>query len=505
MKFLRFAVFLLWSISAYGEHVAIQWRWSDPSDTPKKVEDKSEFKNQWKDTCATLGNFLRPGQGPYGWGIFSSYTCFINKKYQNGKKKFKTPWLLEFLQSSDEIVISLYYQGQSSSFLPLNNKKPLSVVRLENFDGIVSILGSKKLIPLLLANLWDQAPFVRKIKARKRKYEKISGPKPPRVDPFPLPPVPEKITLYRMKKKKEKDVYWVGTPIAEGVSDASNVTYLHSGVYVGQPTWEFAEPVEALEDLWVHNSFGALSMQKELNKRLKDAINLIQDIGLLGAIADALSMSVSSGYFGFRYGQSMVTQQFFENNMSIMSLLLEVRAGPLQGLRFYADSWPSFSLPTGVEFGGNRQVLGWAFGTDVGPFYMDLTPTFGRWSVHMAIPVDESVLPFDLKQALSVGIEMGTELQFEDHLYRFGYSKAYSIPQSNQKTEVSTARYAFDSFHKIGLFDHVESSLLLFLIVEFASFKDSTEQDPDSFDITERIEDISFPFAFSGIGVTFSW
>ena len=533
MRFI-FTILLLIPQFSVAEHVALQWTWDD-SRKPSGSNFLSDFRSQWKDSCKEIGSLVRPGKGPYGWGIFDSFTCFVEDQRIFGPRDKSTRWLIKFHHHSGGLTLKFFAGPEASvSPLPAETQSPLSVVEIEHISDMAEIVGSEEFAPLLLATMWDQAPFLRTLKPKKSKYRKIVGPSPPLVDPFPLPPAPAKVRVFEMEGMTASG-YWIGNPMNLGILESANVKYLHSGQSRSRPIWNFLEPFKADKKLWVHHDEGNRLMQVELQKRLKEAVDVIQDIGLVGAIAEALSMTVTSGYFGFRYGKSLVNQQFFETNMSMMSFLFEIRAGPLQGIKFFADIYPKFALPTGVEFEGNKQVLGWSFGMDVGPLYMDLTPTFGRWSVRMRLPdesvvitIDEStgqettetfteILPFDMNNSLVAGLEFGSELRFTSHLYRFGYSTSFALPMNGQTTSVSVSRIALDSFHALPLLEGVESSLLLFFMIEGASFTDSaasaTDQtqetvieDPnEQASFSNKITDVAFPFVFAGMGVTFSW
>jgi len=230
---------------------------------------------------------------------------------------------------------------------------------------------------------------------------------------------------------------------------------------------------------------------------------------LLRATVDTLA----AGYIGIRYGRELVSSNdAILPPASLFGLLSEIRSGPMNGLRIYWDEIPKVSRSIAGEemsFTSNRVLLGWAFMLPLPWLNLKLegTPKIGVWSMKANLPFEETpglftVVPLEIKNALSLGGEIGLEAQIHAELVRLWYERNAAVRAFGQKLPgaVDSSRTGLDLFIEGPRLGSASSpfnlSFLLFALRE-------------SLTMTGSAGGQELPFAhatgYAGGGISFAW
>jgi hypothetical protein len=208
----------------------------------------------------------------------------------------------------------------------------------------------------------------------------------------------------------------------------------------------------------------------------------------------------------------------------LFSLLLEVRGGPIKGLRYYYDKVPKVmrqeTLVDGTEaesyIESARHVLGYSFGFD-SPFLVDrftIDPKLGMWNFNAALATDQNddgvaqrVVEFELGNTLSFALELGAELLSDRYTLRGWYSidSGYSAKKGGSVTSnrmgVDAYFTASPTFSLLGL--PVKTAILGFYVFESVTLKTGDDEEPAIGEV--KISEIPYQAGYAGGGVALSW
>jgi hypothetical protein len=244
---------------------------------------------------------------------------------------------------------------------------------------------------------------------------------------------------------------------------------------------------------------------------------------LLNQILD----TAASGYVGVRYGREVLLGSGalgkLINKTSMFGLLLEIRGGPVKGLRYYYDVLPrtSTSLPgingpvdTTIQF--SRHVVGFSWDIKM-PFMVDkltIDPKIGMWSFNATLPVTSDsqgrvaqVGDFNLGRTFSLGLDIGLEELADWYTVRewYGVNTGYSIIKSGAK--VTSNRFGVDAYFTGGpdlpIFGVTfKSAILAFFFYESV---DLTRNVTAAENGPATITGVSYKAGYAGLGLALSW
>jgi hypothetical protein len=205
---------------------------------------------------------------------------------------------------------------------------------------------------------------------------------------------------------------------------------------------------------------------------------------------------------------------------ALLSALLEIRSGPLSGLRFYYDLTPRaekerYGLTEHFEM--SRTSLGWAW--EIIPpeswqgliSRIDLQPKFGILSFDSKLAVqdnlgDYQLTSFEARRVLNLNAELGLEKESIGWRTRLwgSYSSAQASLVKSNGVSVTSARVGFDVYMDLMKEEKWDLKALVFGFGERLLLQRDTKAiDDSSSDLA--IRQFGFNLLFLGGGVTVSW
>ena len=272
---------------------------------------------------------------------------------------------------------------------------------------------------------------------------------------------------------------------------------------------------------------------KQATKNLDQAVSsgkfgeFLQGIPL--NLLDSLLSSAASGYFGFRYGQQILPPEGELGRLlaktKMISVLVEVRSGPLNGLRYYYDKLPEekakIEMADGTTdeqyVGFARHIIGYSFGLELSGFVDRITvdPKLGIWKFNARLPAatnengDVTKLEnFNLGRTFSLALETGIESTSTWYVLRAwgGMDTGFSLLKSGGK--VSSYRFGLDAFLTAGpeipLFGaSFKTTWILFYVFDRLNIKIKENIELEAGE--DAITGVSYNAAYAGAGVAISW
>ena len=451
----------------------------------------------WEDACAALGSAFRAGSGPWGLGLFTGHDC-ATAPTENAAAE-ESDWTLLVVPKGKTVALRLRYR---------RSKGDLGVATIPTGKLGLELLTAKRLALKAAGVILSQLPVAGRVPQKLRDLE---FPATRDDDPQALPPPPKALDAFTLTYDPERG-YWQ----PRLVTTASLVDKGEKGGLV----WRLAA-APATGVVWLQDSVGPRARTKELRdhmlataKRYQAHPEEFRPPGAIARVSAAAISSVGKGVVGLRYGQALYGEGVIRK-LSILSFLVELRGAPLDGLRFYYDTWPSknYTVATGLSHAsGQRAVLGWSLALPkswYGPFdRLDVVPKIGRWSMHLdysflADDGSKFLVPFEMKGALSLGGELGMERHFGESLLRAwaGFDFGNNPLLKGQKTSVANTRAGLDALISGPDLGPVNLSALLFVLYESESL--SLKGTDDS--LAVAVTSISFATTYLGVGLALSW
>ena len=505
----------------------------------RKIEDKSYFK-AWKTACTELGKNLLVGQGPWGFGAFSSYGCFRGKSKVSGSKK-TSPWVLSVIDGEKDISFTLYFQGSEQTNVKIPSAQTFFEFMKDGefVDSIAySILDGLPMGMQVQKAMISGNPAVysgRHWRAGRAKDFKFKVPQPP-----------DEVVLYRLSWDSANKS-WQSTVVGEAkrvkiVPPAEVRVKKKKVLKGGQVIYQVGpEVVEALGQgpLWAQSVDGPGLRSTELNSDLvrnTARMNSASEAGYLqeyldgkAGILDQILRSTASGYIGMRYGLQVLPGEGslgdLLNKTGVFSLLLEIRGGPLKGLRYYYDKLSEKKLSlkgsNDAEFEAKiafaRHVVGYSFGFDPGLLVnrVTLDPKLGMWAFDATLPVLQDtdgkvaqVQRFALGKTFSLALEVGLERSSNWFTLRGWYAidTGFSLLKSGGK--VTSNRLGIDTYFNAGpkfslLGLNMKTALLGFYVYENVNISQGKSADLDPG--VKEISGLTYSAGYAGGGVALSW
>ena len=249
--------------------------------------------------------------------------------------------------------------------------------------------------------------------------------------------------------------------------------------------------------------------KEKLLKKAKE--DLLSGMDFLKLLDSLLFDSLSSSLAGIRYGLPLISGGTIISETSYLSTMVEIRGGPVKGLRYYYDMAPKStkSGASGEEtFTWSRWYFGWSFDiplpTAVLPFISraDVVPKLGGMSVNMDVVVDPDLDPLNVStnNNLYTGIEVGLERDLAAFRVRLWGGADFSGALIAVEDTVTSQKIGADLTYDAMEFKNTKLTLLTFLNAERLSLEKGEKTDG-----TTTINNVSFNLAFFGLGVALSW
>jgi hypothetical protein len=475
----------------------------------------------WKKSCKNLGNRLRVGKGPFGFGMFANYSCFLGAEKISGKSG-DFDWVLEVKIAGNEASFIIKNKDRIEARQALS--ATVSLVRYLQDPGFCDdiVFGLMRSLPVLMAaapNVQSKGHFGRGIS-----ISDATNLSSARFEP------PPDLILFHLSYNQNLKV-WIPEEFGKATLryyDKAKFSQNDGGKSRGRVFWDVslsAAPVKN-EPIWaqVKEGRGQLMEESKVNAKIQTAYDLLEvkfgkrKSTLFGSVTSYLVDSAASGYVGARYGRQFLAGDDLLGNSSFWGLLVEIRSGPLEGLRFYYDEVPK--ITSQVESGEtylewSRFTAGMSFGIFPGILIdrIDFVPKIGKWSLSAILPIhtpDQTLRQeFQVKDRLSLALEAGLEWIGDWYTIRTWASQDQSIVYGNIDTSgVITSRIGLDTYLIAGPSVKISSgklktTLLLFSVLE--SIKLRAAKGPAEESEKFRIDEIDFDSGYAGGGLVISW
>ncbi len=498
--------------------------------TAIKSAPKNDIKTilkSWTSACDLLGKNLQIGKGAQGTGVFINYSCFDKSKYLSGpgaKNRDQFRWNIEAEFQGDSIDYTVFFDPEHKHKAPAE-----AAFSIKFTDQTMKALNDPEVANLIALKLVDIMPMSMAIQVPTKDLTKID-PQPDLLKrSAPLPTGPKKLLLYQLQYDIDRQS-WIPKLVGSAVNKTKNTKPPSSDgpakKYHQKHLWAVKLATKDLKPgtyLWAQNAKGRGREEKPIGKSLDAALTrygLSMD-AVLGALIDTLA----SGYGGIRYGYSLASGDPLVSKSTMVSMFTEVRGGPVEGLRWYWDLSPKHEIlyrGENLYFGWSRPTFGWSFGMDIPDFIIsriDAVPKIGWMSLEANLGIENKELdtfttsPFLMKNALSVGIEIGIEEQTDWFLLRLWgasdgagfFSFLTNVPGAGA---VSSIRGGIDTYWELfNLGQIFDVSLLVFAAGERISLsKNATAASEDgTVEASDAIEGLKYNLGFVGLGMTLKW
>jgi hypothetical protein len=464
----------------------------------EKILSGEVSQGQWLRLCQGLGqNLLANASSP---GFLAEYSC--QREVKEPDIADSIPWRISFVPRPKFIDITVEFHSKDKWISVQTFSFHLQGEFLEDMQKATVLRFLARMIVESLPSGWI--------------YTHKSGGKTLELIMHPdMPYLPEELLIYQLNYKPSKKL-WVPEVKASLVRKQAfrNLEQGRAETFEWKRT--YGKLLEG-ERYWIQNSKGRNQRQAEYEKKINGET---QGFSLLNLLDRMLFESFTSNYAGLRWGRSFVQGESVITDISLISALLEIRSGPLSGLRFYYDLTPlaekeRFGLVEHFEM--SRTSLGWAW--EIIPpeswqgliSRIDLQPKFGILSFESKLAVQDilgeyQLTSFEARRVLNLNAELGIEKESIGWRTRLwgSYSSAQASLVKSDGVSVTSARLGFDVYMDLMKKENWELKALAF------GFGERLLLERDTKTIAESSSDLAirqfgFNLLFIGGGVTVSW
>ncbi|HYX31708.1 MAG TPA: hypothetical protein VE954_01250 [Oligoflexus sp.] len=463
-----------------------------------KILSGETSQAQWLRLCQGLGqNLLVNNSSP---GFLAEYIC--QRDIQEPETAEDVPWRITFTARPKFIDIDIQFQAKGR-WIPVQTFSfHLDGEFLEDLQKASVLRFLSRLIVESLPTGWVYTHT-----AVGKNLELIMHPD--------MPLLPEELLIYELNYMPAKNLWMPKLKARLGRKQQfRNLEQGRAESFEWKRTYS---PLREGERYWIQNSKGRNQRQAEYEKKINGET---QGFSLLNLLDRMLFESFSSNYAGLRYGHSFVQGESVITETSLLSLLLEMRSGPLAGLRLYYDLTPRAEKEHNglVEFFEmSRTSLGWSWEFTPPDAWdglisrIDVQPKIGLLSFQSELAVQDSVgeyqlTAFEARRVLNLNVELGLEkesLWLRNRLWASYSSAKASIVKSNG-VSVTSARIGVDAYIDLMKERNWDLKALAFGYAERLSL----ERDPKSIaaaDSDLAIRQFGFNLLYVGGGITVSW
>ncbi len=533
-----------------NQHLNIILEYNEGRKDPGK--SKRAIAKQWAEVCRVFAANLKAGNHVHGLGIFRSFTCLINNVAIKGKKH-PANFELRIRDGVHTVTVNLIHalvkDAESGSLEQWQNEaqvsfrsspRTLEILANANFANLISYSLVNSL-PVQLPLAKDDAEGLTISMSDNGKWPMPTPPVKLQLlqlhfnttagvwQPVPLGTatlksetkgtVKEKPPAEEGEKKKGKDKEGdkdKEKPAETGPKTVRNFSYKFDAPLTTAPGSKLSVWARFDGPRAPHFAELAANVSKVADELLGvDASSPEGDEEEKEDLLSTLKGAVPGGYVGLRYGFPLYKDGLFVSKAHTFGLLVEIRSGWFQGLRFMYELTPQIKESYKGEdltYRSSRGVVGWSMGMNFFSLIsrIDLVPKIGQWTFNADVPVevpgsDEIIVKkFKLDTAISFGIESGMEMSVPWVLLRLwvGFDKALPLLANTGDGSVSSLKFGGDAIlDGPAISKLVDIDFLLFAMQESVTI---TQKDTDSnSDVT--VDGISYVMRSAGAGVTISW
>ena len=530
-----------------ADHLAITLDVKPGRRVLKKKKTKKEYEKAFKTACKRLGEAMSVGRGPWGFGVFASFSCFQGKKKVSGPDRAPR-WTMDLIDSPKKFSIKMSYISPDGSRVEVTEiERPGSTSFLKffldyEFTDLVTLALLERLpmgMQLARANFRGSPP---QFSGRHPRAGKSSSFK------YQVPEPPEELILFRLAWDQPAKVWRstvVGTArkirIEKPKTKKRRKQFILQG---GEVVYETSASIEEhlmQGPVWAQGSEGPGALSDTFDEMLGSAQMKLDDADKNGFLLDFINgksldvlsrllSTAAAGYVAARYGLQLLSGDPILGKLSRFGLLLEMRGGPVKGLRYYYDKIPSVETvqprsKLAIEQSGDfttslesaRHVLGYSFDFNPGILFDRVTfdPKLGMWSFSATLPSELDtegnvidVKRFELGSTFSVALEVGLEVLSHWYTLRGWYSLDNGFSFIKTGGRVTSNRFGLDTYFTAGpsfpLFGvSFKTALLAFFVYENVSLTARDTKVPEAGE--KEIQGVEYSSGFAGGGLGVTW
>lgn len=502
--------------------------------------------------CKKLGRGFLRGQGLWETGFADNFSCYESKRllFRTGTPDIRhTEISIKISEEDSKLKFETGHSGKNDLFQPFGDRG----ITIPIGKWIGRIISDDDFAMLLAFALIDSCPFTRDIPSDgflKNGFELInllSGSRASDIRKFDSPTAPPRIVVYEIDIADNSlsfsarhicDLGLVNiarkrVKVISGKKTSSHITSVATyraskpGCYTGSKNRLFSHSMEGpgksveARQAMVSEAYGR--MEAAANSGLFDQFLK----NGYDSVANLVYLTTASGYSGTRMGYQLLqgsnARDKILNQATMFGLLVEVRAGPLDGFKFYYDAFPQVSSESrtdnDITLNWSRFVIGKSFYLALPSFInkIEITPKIGRYYFAAKLPIEfdasgETVTSqeFNIKNQPSFSVEFGLERAAKGYTTRFWYAidRAISFLPVVGTSSVAAERFGMDIFLLTGLtfiFSDTDFSTnwLVFSSYENLRISDLKLDDLGPGDIA--VSAVNLRSAYAGFGVVLNW
>ena len=431
----------------------------------------------WKKFCTDLKvKLTKVSKESTQQALFAKGRC--RKKPYKSKK---SSWVLTFQERDNKIKISLNLMMNKKSkfekFLLVESKKKLSSILPQiNIDNVMT-----------LVRLW--LPYWERVK--------LSG-------------TSNDVDLLLAEKQK----YIFISELAIGDDDFLTDRIVSMGKYLKHVRKGVAK--YRMDSFYSGQSgiyYAARSYKKGQQEKLlaKAEKDLLSGMDFLKILDSILFGSLDSSLAGVRYGIPLVSGGTIISSSSNLSTMVEIRNGPLGGLRYYYDFAPEVTKTNQgytETFAWSRWYFGWSYEVPLPKILskfitkVDVVPKLGGASMNLDLVVQDGVDPLNISanNVFSTGIELGVEKDIAKMRLRLWGSYDFSGTLIAEEDSIKSLKAGSDLTYDLMEFKKTKLTLLTYLSAERLILEKGGIEGG-----TQSLSEVSFNLAYLGVGVALSW
>jgi hypothetical protein len=405
--------------------------------------------------CQSLASKIKKGTGPFGFGVFEDFGCYLAKQRIAGELH-KAYWTLIIKRSANDVVLRWYSIRERESIG--DQYYPLELV-FTHYPGLMSELQKPHNMDLLALMLLDYLPVLAILDVNQSSTRTI-----PRdfVDGSTIPN-DLKLRLYSESKFQSYDIGWDEEALIWRTQYRSQVKLKENSDDKGKFFWKENRTKISQEntglDIGFHYVQGRGKFLKMLSDQLAVNINATKtkienELQQIEAMKQAHTeflepenMSdtkhVHKFYVGGRLGVPVMSDDDFIKKSKYVGLDFLVEGGVFKGLKLHIELVPEVKRilpPSGqtalslrgreLRFYSRKIKLGYTFNREYeeGLYHLNIQPRFSSNSVRVQKPlinsdgITSSIYDFKINNKFSMGVELGFELALDWVKLRLHYA-----------------------------------------------------------------------------------
>lgn len=430
--------------------------------------------------CRGLGGALLAGKGLWGSGLFSDVRCFAKRADSTiellgdhaKNTRIKASWVLHVDEADDRIEFTLSYQPCKGIANQKCTPVTASAISMERSPWLRELLETDADFNMAVAaSILDGSPALMLPCAARTPVPSSKKGAPGKGESLPDVQFPEtsgdRFVAYKLLFDPAQGVWRAavkGTFDQPGAAATSSMCEVDSEMVM---VAHFAQGRGSQM-----NELLRLAGARQLEAVRKKVPGYSPSLGesLATAVQFAKISDMGLGFLGLRYGREMAAGPTGAGGLpkaNLYGAVLELRGGPLEGLRSYVDVVPRVQrrYANGSVYMGWRRILasyGFAYKTmrlqeKIGLRSIEIAPKIGSWNFESQYPVvsprgsdgrpgNVELRKFQFRNALSLGGELSVDFAYLGYGGRFWHARDFSVNILGNANNggVVSSRYGID-------------------------------------------------------------